>query len=646
MADSYLAYQNPTATDKKLDSESLTVGANTVERERIQVAGTTDVGIAAVLNASPTTEYGLVVRDPNAVLIAAAIKGEDAAHSSGDKGVMLLAVREATATDLSVGATDGDYEPLQVSASGRLWVSATIDAALPAGANAIGKLAANSGVIIGAVEIAAAQTLATVTTVSTVTAVSSVNAVVPGFGATNLGKREDDAHTSLDVGVMALAVRSNTAASTSGADGDYQPLITNTTGHLWVDASGQTLTVGSHAVTNAGTFAVQVDGAALTSLQLADDVVYTDDTSTHATGTSKGTGIMAVANPTDAAVDANDIGMVAMTLARALKNDITTIAGTAPTTAGFIDIKGADGNVFVRQATASNLNMTEASAASILTSVQLIDDIVYTDDTSTHATGTSKGALMMAAATPTDAAVNANDIGALAMTLNRELLVQVNTALPAGTNGIGKLTANAGVTIGAVEIAAAQTLATVTTVTTVSSVTAIANIATKDHDGANAAGNNPVMQGYEAIAHGTNPTAVAAGDVTKAYSNRAGIPFVIGGHPNVVTFRVNYTAAQTDTAIVTVAGGLKIVVTRCTVTADNANTVDVAARVGFGTANTPSGTGVLLSHPGIAAGTGVVEGNGSGMLGVGADGEDLRITSEVPTSGSIDVVVSYYTIES
>lgn len=35
-------------------------------------------------------------------------------------------------------------------------------------------------------------------------------------------------------------------------------------------------------------------------------------------------------------------------------------------------------------------------------------------------------------------------------------------ALAAGTNGIGKLTANAGVTIGAVEIAAAQTLATVT----------------------------------------------------------------------------------------------------------------------------------------------------------------------------------------
>ncbi len=53
--------------------------------------------------------------------------------------------------------------------------------------------------------------------------------------------------------------------------------------------------------------------------------------------------------------------------------------------------------------------------------------------------------------------------------------VQVSSALPAGTNAIGKLASNAGVTIGAVEIAAAQTLATVTTVGTVSSVTAIAN---------------------------------------------------------------------------------------------------------------------------------------------------------------------------
>jgi hypothetical protein len=152
------------------------------------------------------------------------------------------------------------------------------------------------------------------------------------------------------------------------------------------------------------------------------------------------------------------------------------------------------------------------------------------------------------------------------------------------------------------------------------------------HDAADGS-SRPVKVGHKAIAHGTNPTAVAAADRTDSYANRAGIPFVIGGHPNVVTVRANYTAAQTNAAVVTIATGLKIVVTRCSVTADNANSVDVQVRIGFATATTPTTTGV-------------VEGNGSGILGVGADDEDLRITSQVPTGGSIDVVVSYYTIES
>lgn len=87
-----------------------------------------------------------------------------------------------------------------------------------------------------------------------------------------------------------------------------------------------------------------------------------------------------------------------------------------------------------------------------LTALQLIDDIVYTDDTSTHATGTSKGALFMAAATPTDTSVSANDIGAVAMTTDRKLHVSVQDSLPAGTAAIGKLAANSGVDIGDVDV--------------------------------------------------------------------------------------------------------------------------------------------------------------------------------------------------
>jgi hypothetical protein len=173
------------------------------------------------------------------------------------------------------------------------------------------------------------------------------------------------------------------------------------------------------------------------------------------------------------------------------------------------------------------------------------------------------------------------------------------------------------------------------------SVSVVGNVA---HDAVDS--GNPVKGGGKAIAHGTNPTAVAAADRTDWYFNRAGVPFVIGGHPNIVTLETAYTGAQTDAALVTVSAGTKIVVTQVQALCDNANTVDVGIRVGFGSANTPTTTGVVLTHPGIAPGSGNSRGSGSSIVGVGADGEDLRTTCEVPTGGSIRILVSYYTIES
>lgn len=191
-------------------------------------------------------------------------KAEDAASADADVGVPAMAIRKATPANTS--GTDGDYEMLQMSA-GRLWTSSTIDAALPAGSNAIGKLAANTGVTIGAVEIAAAQTLSTVTTVGTVSTITNVVHVddnsssltvdnggtfavqaTVAAGATNIAKAEDVASADADVGVPAMAIRKATPANTSGTDGDYE-MLQMSGGRLWVDPSGVTLTVGSHAVT-------------------------------------------------------------------------------------------------------------------------------------------------------------------------------------------------------------------------------------------------------------------------------------------------------------------------------------------------------------------------------------------------------------
>lgn len=57
------------------------------------------------------------------------------------------------------------------------------------------------------------------------------DAVVPGTGATNLGKLEDAAHTTGDVGVFMLGVRSDAGAALS-ADGDYHAFLFNSVGSL------------------------------------------------------------------------------------------------------------------------------------------------------------------------------------------------------------------------------------------------------------------------------------------------------------------------------------------------------------------------------------------------------------------------------
>ena len=62
-----------------------------------------------------------------------------------------------------------------------------------------------------------------------------LNVNVSGSGSANLGKAEDTAHSSGDVGVMALGVRNDTLAALGGADGDYAPLQVNATGALFVD---------------------------------------------------------------------------------------------------------------------------------------------------------------------------------------------------------------------------------------------------------------------------------------------------------------------------------------------------------------------------------------------------------------------------
>lgn len=276
-------------------------------------------------------------------------KAEDVASADGDVGVPAMAIRKATPANTS--GTDGDYEMLQMSA-GRLWASATIDAALPAGTNAIGKLAANDGVDIGDVTINNASGASAVNiqdggnsitvdyaTIGSGTATGAIRvelptngtgvvglntgtnsigkisdittAVVPGTGATNLGKAEDAVAGSGDTGVFSLSVANESQSALAG-DGDYIARAADTKGnslmvgnlaHDAVDA-GNPVKIGAQARQTNPTAVADGDRVNITADDLGRQVVVVgqvrdlivDNTTTISSSTSETTILTAVAS--------------------------------------------------------------------------------------------------------------------------------------------------------------------------------------------------------------------------------------------------------------------------------------------------------------------------------------------------------------
>jgi len=202
---------------------------------------------------------------------AVATLGTSTYSEATTKGNIIGAVRNDTLAALA--NTDNEIAPLQVNASGALYIQE-----------------------------------------GTALDVSGATVIVDGSGVTQ----------PISAASLPLPSGAATAANQSTGNTSLSTIAGAVSGtEMQVDV----LTMPSTAVTNTGTFAVQEDGAALTALQLIDDTVYTDDTSTHATGTSKGLGMMAAATPTDGSVDANDIGMLSMSTDRRLLVD-SQIVGT------------------------------------------------------------------------------------------------------------------------------------------------------------------------------------------------------------------------------------------------------------------------------------------------------------------------------
>lgn len=467
--------------------------------------------------------------------IASAVKAEDAAHTSTAAGMFLLGVRNDSAGTFT--SDNLDYSPIATDAAGRVGI-ADLGGSITVDANNLDIRdidKASDDILIYANTAKDGSGTSYVPLVDT-DGHLQVDVLSGGLAGTEYATNA--AYADADMGTLALVVRDDALTTLTEADGDYSALRVDSTGRLWVNVAN-TVTVGSHAVTNAGTFAVQVDGAALTALQLIDDVVYAEDVASQ--DGDKGIQVLAIRDDT-------------LNVRSGTEGDYEPLHTNAD---GALWVKHS-GNIDVNSHAVTNAGTFAVQDAAAEASLSVMDD---------WDNGASDGASV------------SGDVA---------------------------------------------------------------------HDTADA--GEPVKIGMKAVALKTNPTEVAAGDRTNWYADVSGVPFVLGGHPNILTQSLQVTdadGAQTDTAIITAGANVAVVVTKVSVMADEANTGGVSVRIGFGTANTPAADAaqMLLFHPGIAPGSGVVEGNGAGILGIGASNEDVRVTCEDPAGGSINIIVTYFTTD-
>lgn len=394
--------------------------ANTV----VPVQGTAADGLLVNLGAnndvSGTVTANLSATD-NAVLdaIAASLAGtltvtgggggteytEDAAAAANPVGASLILIREDGRAG-SLTTTDGDNVAARGNNKGEMYVKTTDSDAI----------LTTMDVDTGAIATSAASIDTKTPALGQALAASSVPVVLTAAQVTTLTPPAAIAGFALETTLGSVKTAVETIDNAISGSEMQVDVVTM-----------PTVTVASHAVTNAGTFAVQVDGAALTSLQLQDDTVATLGTTTYTEASTKGTTIGAVRRDADTTlVDAtNEIGPLQMDANGRLK--VEAFSGEAlPVTLTSTTVTGT---VAVTQSGTWDEVGINDSGNSI------------TVDYATTGSGTATGAIRVELPT--------NGTGVLATV---GAVTAITNALPAGTNAIGKLAANSGVDIGDVDI--------------------------------------------------------------------------------------------------------------------------------------------------------------------------------------------------
>lgn len=647
-------------------------GATNLGKAIDSVQGATDTGVAALVvrddvltTLTPADGDYTTLRVSSTGALHVTGGGGGTQYNIGDAltttatGTVSLAIRDDALTTLA--DADGDAVALRVDSIGSLHVtidsiataaaSATVteDGDIPANATGVTEVAAVNYCYNGTTPVHCAYTTASGLAVD-------VKAVVPGTGATNLGKAEDAAHTSGDVGVMSFGVRNDAGTTLCTTTGDYCPLSMDSNGAIRVTGAGGGTQYNIDDVagaTNTGTVSLVKRKDTLASLTPADgdwtSLQVNSQGALHVTGGGGGTeyvvNAVAPADPTGSTfvMERDDV----ITTLSEIEGDWTNPRSTS------------EGALWTQDFNSDAILAYLATLAGAVGGTEMqVDVLTMPTVTITDGAGALNVIVDSGSITVTDGA------GALNVIVDSGTITAVTTITNpvTVTDGAGALNVivdslpTVTVTDGAGALNTIVDSGTITTVSTVTAVTTITNAVAVNgsvaHDGVDSGA--PVKVGAKAVAFGSNPTGVAAADRTDLYANRAGIPFVLGGHPNSITTSAQIQDAdnaQTDQAIVSVAGGSKIVVTRLTASCDGSTTNPTNIKVGFATATLAASahTGVasiLHEFDGVPAGGGFTIGNGGGVLGVGADGEDLRYTIEDPVGGNCSITVSYFTIES
>lgn len=436
-------------------------------------------------------------------------------------------------------------------------------------------------------------------------------------------------------------VKVNVAAgsASNAAAGSVDSSVPSSADYQGVSVSGTlkgatAVSAGSHIAQTVAI--VDSSGNQISSFGGSGGTAITDDAA-FTIATTSVTPAAGVYKSTVDAVDDGDAGAFHMTARRAQHVSLRkesdgsemAVAATAPAFVRLSDGSSAISTLPVSLASVPSHAVTNAGtfavqeSGSALTALQLIDDGVYTDDTSTHSTGSSKGYAMMAAATPTDTSVNANDFGIVAMTTDRKLHVSVRDSLPAGTNAIGKLAANSGVDIGDIDV------------TSIIPGTSASNLG-KAEDAAHSSGDVGVMA--LAVRQATTPTDRSAGNTNGDYE-----PLQVDGngrlYVNATLYDSSGSAITPDTqgtqdgalgTITSVTGGTPM--RRASTAAPSAVSADDDAVLPWHTRN---GAAVVTTVPHTVAGL-------STFMASGSDGSSILVATAQAVKASAGQVYGYY----